>query len=187
MVLLRHMGRIVLIGVIVLSIATVFVLYGSRNLSEAPTLEDQAATSTAPAATYTGASEDDIVVTSPAAGGEVQGTLHLTGEARGHWYFEASFPVEVLAADGSSLVEAPVSADGDWMTVDFVPFSADIDLSGYEGDATVVLHRDNPSGVADFDASVSIPITIVATPDNTAEADGGTTTTVSTEATEPQE
>ncbi|MBV9159311.1 MAG: hypothetical protein JO019_01805, partial [Candidatus Kaiserbacteria bacterium] len=41
-----------------------------------------------------------------------------------------------------------------------VTFTAQVSISGYKGPATLVLSKDNPSGLPQNDDSVSIPITI---------------------------
>lgn len=84
----------------------------------------------------------------------------VTGEARGFWFFEGSFPVEVLDEEGNQLTIAPAQAQGEWMTEDFVRFSVVLDIGDYSGPATLVLFRDNPSGLPENDASVSIPIDV---------------------------
>ena len=151
----------IIIAGILLVLATVFVLYGSRNLSEAPVVDTGG--DAAAIMTYDNASSDDIIITSPTAGAEIMGTFILSGEARGNWYFEASFPVEVIAEDGTSLALLPIQAQGEWMTTDFVPFSTEITIEGdYTGPATIVVHKDNPSGLPEHDGSVSIPVVIVA-------------------------
>lgn len=118
-------------------------------------------TSATPQATYINASADKIVVTAPLPGTKVGNTFAVTGKARGGWYFEASFPLNVLSATNTLLKEMPVQAQGDWMTVEFVPFSTDVTIPAhYKGAATLVLKNDNPSGLPENEASISIPITI---------------------------
>lgn len=85
----------------------------------------------------------------------------VTGKARGGWYFEASFPVVILDKDGKVLVSSPAQAQGDWMTTEFVPFTATMTIPvSYKGKATIILKKDNPSGLPEKDASISFPITI---------------------------
>jgi len=111
--------------------------------------------------TYKNATADNIMVDLPFPGAVVGKDFSVTGKARGTWYFEASFPVEVLDKDGKRLVAIPAEAQGEWMTVNFVPFKADIKIPpSYTGPATLVLHKDNPSGLPQNEASVSFPITI---------------------------
>jgi hypothetical protein len=115
-----------------------------------------------PKATYINASADKIVVTSPLPGATVGNTFSITGRARGGWYFEASFPIQVLSATSTLLKEMPVQAQGDWMTANFVPFATTTIAvpAWYKGPATLVLKNDNPSGLPENDASISIPIVI---------------------------
>ena len=51
-------------------------------------------------------------------------------------------------------------AVGEWMTTDFVPFNAPVIVENYTGPATLVLVKDNASGLPEFDDSVSFPIII---------------------------
>jgi hypothetical protein len=111
--------------------------------------------------TYRNASADLVRVSLPTPGAVTGKEFKVVGEARGTWFFEASFPIEVLAKNGATLVTVVAQAQSDWMTTDFVPFSADIAVPAtYIGPATIVLHKDNPSGETAFDASASFPITI---------------------------
>jgi hypothetical protein len=110
---------------------------------------------------YTAATRDMIFVSNPYPGAVVGKTFKITGEARGNWYFEASFPVEVRGKNNEVLAQLPAQAQGDWMTTNFVPFSVDITVpQSYIGPATIILHKDNPSGLPENDAMLSIPITI---------------------------
>src|SRR3989344_4416704 len=111
--------------------------------------------------TYMNASSNDIVVYVPQPRAEVSKTFSITGNARGPWYFEASFPISILDASGATLLQTHATADGEWMTEAFVPFSVDISLpSGYTGEATIVLNKDNPSGLPEHDASVSFQVIV---------------------------
>jgi hypothetical protein len=104
---------------------------------------------------------ENIIVGLPHSGAVVGKEFSVMGKARGTWYFEASFLVQVLDKEGNVLFAAPAQAQGDWMTTEFVPFKADVKISAnYIGPATLVLKKDNPSGLPANDASVSLPITI---------------------------
>jgi hypothetical protein len=87
-------------------------------------------------------------------------TVTLSGKARGTWYFEASFPVELVGADGAVLAKGQAQAQGDWMTEDFVPFSAmlDIDVPVTDASGTLILRKDNPSGMPERDDALMIPV-----------------------------
>lgn len=114
-----------------------------------------------PQHTYINASADLIRVANPYPGAVTGKTFTVTGEARGTWFFEASFPVELVDKNGKILAQVPAQADGEWMTTDFVAFRAEIKVPlNFIGPATLILKKDNPSGLPEKDASLSFPITI---------------------------
>lgn len=100
-----------------------------------------------------------IKVTAPLAESIVTSPLELIGEARGYWYFEASFPVAIYDAYGTELGIVPAQAQGEWMTEEFVPFKAKLTFAtsttetGY-----VVFKKDNPSGLPEHDDELRIPV-----------------------------
>ncbi len=106
-------------------------------------------------------SDTSIRVSSPLAETQVARTFDVHGEARGGWYFEASFPVSIRR-DGEILARSHAEAQGDWMTASFVPFVAHIDIpaSVASGPATLVLMKDNPSGLPENDDAFEVPIVI---------------------------
>lgn len=111
--------------------------------------------------TYTNASTDLIVVELPYPGAVTGKDFSVIGRARGVWFFEASFPLELLDKDGKLLATGFAQADGEWMTENFVPFKGEIQApKSYIGPATLVLKKDNASGLPEHDASISFPIII---------------------------
>ncbi len=103
---------------------------------------------------------DLIRVTSPRPGDKVTSPLTIRGEARGTWYFEASFPVKIQTADGQVLAQAPAQAKGEWMTEDFVPFEVTLNFTApADTQGKLILSKDNPSGLPENDDSLEIPIT----------------------------
>lgn len=146
-------STLIFVGLIVLALALWFMLHGAKKVT-APVTHPQEQP------TYVHTSADSIVVDLPFPGAVVGKTFSVIGKARG-WYFEGSFPVEVLDQKGNQLSLGVAQAQGDWMTQDFVAFKADIVVpQTYIGPATVVLKKDNPSGLPQNDASMSFPITI---------------------------
>jgi len=112
------------------------------------------------ASTWEATTHPDIIVTSPQAGDTIKSPLVVTGEARGSWYFEASFPVILVDWDGLIIAEVPAQAIGNWMTTDFVPFRVEIPFTkpAYGKRGALILKKDNPSGLPENDAAVEIPI-----------------------------
>jgi len=104
--------------------------------------------------------QDLIRLMSPHLGGIVPSPLTIGGEARGNWFFEASFPVEILDSNGKQIAIAPAQAQGDWMTENFVPFRATLVFKTVPTTATgtLVLHKDNPSGLPEHDDELVMPI-----------------------------
>ncbi len=121
-----------------------------------------------PAFVYNNASDDLIKVELPFPGAVTGKDFAVIGQARGYWFFEATFPVDVLDKDGNILVQTYASAQADpqtgevnWMTEEFVPFKANIVApQSYIGPATLVLHKNNASGLPEHDASLSFPFVI---------------------------
>lgn len=92
------------------------------------------------------------------AGDTVTSPLTVTGEASG-WYFEASFPVRLLDGHGNEIAVAPAQAQSDWMTENYVPFSVTLTFTTPSTTTgTLVLERDNPSGLPENDESIQIPV-----------------------------
>lgn len=89
----------------------------------------------------------------------VQSPLAAEGEARGNWFFEADFPVRVFDEDGTELGVGIARANGEWMTPDFVPFSAAVQFRAPKGGrGTVVFQKNNPSDLREHDDALRIPV-----------------------------
>ncbi len=107
-----------------------------------------------------GAVQAPISISKPSSGSTISSPLSVSGEARGTWYFEGSFPVRVVDANGTELGVAPVQAEGEWMTEAFVPFSGTITFSTpTTKNGFVVFEKDNPSGLPSQGAEVRVPVT----------------------------
>lgn len=100
-----------------------------------------------------------IQVDSVLPGDTVSSPLTVIGEARGYWFFEASFPVKVLDANNQQLAVAVAQAQGEWMTEDFVPFSVTLTYPmPTTPTGTIVFEKDNPSGLPEHDDYMTIPV-----------------------------
>lgn len=97
--------------------------------------------------------KDLVKVTTPLPGDRITSPLTIAGEARGQWFFEASFPVVLTNWDGLIIAQGIATADGSWMTTDFVPFTAVLEFTKpeYNERGTLILHKDNPSGLPEHD------------------------------------
>lgn len=97
--------------------------------------------------------KDDQVVTSP---------IKIQGKARGNWFFEASFPIQLVDMDGNIIASTAARATGDWMTTDFVNFTAELNYkkSSTTTNALLVLSNDNPSGNPETSRSIFIRVVL---------------------------
>lgn len=102
-----------------------------------------------------------VALSTPSPGGDVSSPVHVEGAISDGWFFEAQLPVHITDQAGVALGQGSAQAQGEWMTASPVSFVADVALTiPYQGPAILTLKRDNPSGDAERDASVSIPIYI---------------------------
>jgi len=102
---------------------------------------------------------DKVTVSSPLINEKISSPIVIKGEARGVWFFEASFPIEITDADGNVLGQGIAQADGEWMTNDFVPFTAPITFtSSPTPTGFIILKKDNPSGLPEHDAQEVMPV-----------------------------
>lgn len=102
-----------------------------------------------------------IYVTAPTSDALITSPLIVSGKARGYWYFEASFPLEITDSSGKVLAQSHAEAQGNWMTEDYVPFKGTLTFTKPttgDGKGFIVFRKDNPSGLPENEASVSIPI-----------------------------
>lgn len=142
----------IIVGVLVLALIAGIVLFFARPKKTAVTPPVQ----TAQEVQY----KDLVHVNAPLPGAKVGSPLTITGRARGNWYFEASFPVKLLDGNGNQIAIAPAQAQGDWMTVDYIPFSVTLTFAQpVTATGTLILQKDNPSGEPQNDDFVSIPVT----------------------------
>ena len=105
-------------------------------------------------------SNSSIVVNSIKENQEVASPIQILGEARGNWFFEATFPVKLVDIDGNVMATSTARAESDWMTGDFVKFNATLEYATTTSTnhALIVLSKDNPSGNPEFDQSIFIPV-----------------------------
>ncbi|MBU4536603.1 Gmad2 immunoglobulin-like domain-containing protein [Patescibacteria group bacterium] len=91
---------------------------------------------------------------------KISSPLILEGQARGTWYFEGSFPVILTDWDGLIIAQGYVTAQSDWMTEDFVQFKGELEFikPEYGENGSLILQKDNPSGLSEYDNALEIPI-----------------------------
>ncbi|MEI6528440.1 MAG: Gmad2 immunoglobulin-like domain-containing protein [bacterium] len=103
---------------------------------------------------------NNIHVSNPIANTVIASPLIIKGEAKGPWFFEASFPVVLKDSKGVIIAQGIAQAQSDWMTTGFVPFTATLNFtkpsSGTTG--TLIFKKDNPSGLPQNDDALEIQV-----------------------------
>lgn len=102
---------------------------------------------------------DLIVLDIPRPNQVITSPMEVRGKARGQWFFEADFPVRLLDGDGKEIAVGSARAQEDWMTDEFVSFSAELVFEAPKTDAgELVLEKSNPSGLTENADQLKIPI-----------------------------
>ncbi len=110
------------------------------------------------------AKNDLITVQNPQPNQVIASPLEIRGEARGTWFFEASFPIVLTDWDGKIIAEGIAQAQDEWMTEEFVAFRATLTFENPSWDAdfskrgALILQKDNPSGLPENDDALEIPV-----------------------------
>jgi len=140
------------LAVIILVLLGVLFLYNPKHspTAAAPSVSQSSMVS----------ADGHLTVVSPRAGDVVSSPLTIAGQVTGGgWFFEASFPVQVLDGDGTVLGATSAKAQGDWMSTSSIPFAVAMKFTApHHATGTVVLWKDNPSGLQKNNASFTIPV-----------------------------
>ena len=99
---------IIIIGVVILVVVPANTANAPTNKGTTPTTTP--VTTTPPVTDNSAALTDTIVVNSPAPNATITSPLTITGKARGSFYFEASFPVKLVDAFGTTLAQGTAKA-----------------------------------------------------------------------------
>lgn len=102
---------------------------------------------------------DFIKVEQPSPNEKIGSPLLIKGKARGNWFFEADAPVKLLDDQYHILASGYISAQGEWMTTDFVPFEGRLEFTVPAGErGYLVLEKANPSAKPEHSRSLYIPV-----------------------------
>lgn len=102
---------------------------------------------------------DLIIIDNPRPNQEIASPLLIQGQARGYWFFEASFPVKLYDGNNNLIAVGIAQAKSDWMTENFVPFEVELIFSPAEtAKGVLILEKDNPSGLPENDDELRVPI-----------------------------
>lgn len=102
---------------------------------------------------------DLIRVDNPRPNQAIQSPILIKGEARGYWFFEASFPIKLINENGEVIIQHYAQAEDDWMTEDFVPFEAELNFEvANTRKGTLILEKSNPSDLPENYNELRIPV-----------------------------
>ncbi len=102
---------------------------------------------------------DSIKITNIEPNQAVSSPIKITGQARGTWFFEGSFPVKLISESGEQLATGTAQAEGDWMTENFVNFNVNLTYGATTSTkAILIFEKDNPSGLLANEAAFALPV-----------------------------
>lgn len=103
---------------------------------------------------------DLIMLNNPRPNQEILSPLTILGLARGPWFFEGDFPVQLLDSRGKEIALGVASASDSWTTDNFISFRATLEFDApiIFKSGTLILRKANPSALAQNDAQLEVPI-----------------------------
>lgn len=102
---------------------------------------------------------DLLKLESPEENATISSPVKISGEARGNMYFEAIFGIDIEDANGTVLGSGTATAQGEWMTTDFVPYKAEITFTNpTTSTGFIVLKKENASGLPENDLKIKVPV-----------------------------
>jgi len=102
---------------------------------------------------------DEILVDNPRPNQVVSSPLGIKGKARGIWYFEGSFSAELFDENNKSLGTAILTAEGEWMTEEFVPFAGELEFVAPPTETgTLKIRNANASGLPENQKELMMPV-----------------------------
>lgn len=110
--------------------------------------------------------EDDnlnkkIEIIQPLKGELISSPYEIRGLAPGTWYFEADFEIQLLDENANIIARSIASAQDDWMTTELLPFMANLEFeTDYQGPASLLLIKDNPSGLEELKDFYELEVSI---------------------------
>jgi hypothetical protein len=109
---------------------------------------------------YSTSPDGHVRVFDPVPGQRIISPEAVSGSVTGGgWFFEATFPVKILDADGTILGQGQARAQNDWtstgtvLSTGVIPF-----LAPHSATGTIVFSKDNPSGLPQNGESFSVPV-----------------------------
>lgn len=142
-----------------LVVVIAFILFTHKTSAPTPVVTPQPQAPTVQPATK----DDLIVLESPLTKEAIASPLIVKGKARGTWFFEGSFPITLVNWDGLIIGGGYATAQGEWMTTEYVPFEGTITFDRPDTQVSdrgwIILQKDNPTGDPKFDNALEVEIT----------------------------
>lgn len=124
---------LVLVGVL-------FFIFNMKTGKQAPVPNEQEQV-----VSVMGPNKEDLLALSIAPGSTVTGEFVLEGVVKNAYFFEGNISVDLLDANQNVLKAGYGTATTDWMTVEPVTFSANLDATGLMGPGYIKIQNDDPS------------------------------------------
>lgn len=149
---------VVVLGVIIIVLLGVLFFYNPAQAPQLPPDNVGGAKILQP----TMSADGHVGVTAPQPGALITSPVTVVGTVTGGgWLFEGSFPVKILDGDGTTIGggSAATVTSGEWTSTGTVSFTAIVQFTVPRfATGTIVLSKDNPSGMPQKDMSLSIPV-----------------------------
>ncbi len=103
--------------------------------------------------------KEGILISSPKNNEKVKNPFKIEGQAKGFWFFESEFTAELYDTNNNSLGRAILTAKGNWMTENFVPFEGKLNFSKPSTSSGILRFlNSNPSGISEQQRIFEIPV-----------------------------
>jgi len=173
---MESMKKLILILIIAVGAFGIWALYNKESITPEP-VEPEPVVVEVPAdiQAHIDSKSDLIRVELPGPMTTITSPLTVSGQARGQWFFEATFPVTLTNWDGLIIAEGyaeavldPNDPDSTWMTTEFVEFEgtlefenpsfADVEDDHFSKRGYLIFRRSNPSDLPENDNALEIPV-----------------------------
>jgi len=102
-----------------------------------------------------------VTVVTPDLSQPLKSPVTIHGKVAGTYFSEGVFPVLLIDSKGNEIARVQAQADGEWMTQDAVPFTAQLTFTTpTDPNAKLVFMKDNESGLPENDFSQSFAVTL---------------------------
>jgi hypothetical protein len=103
--------------------------------------------------------KEGISISLPKRNEKIKSPLKIKGRAKGFWFFEAQFSVELYDVNNNFLGRAILTAEDDWMTENFVPFEGELEFSKPSASSGKLKFLSaNPSGLPENQKIFELPV-----------------------------